>query len=77
MNRGTVRRVLPDLHTARVEFIKAEQVKGGPDLWVARLLVNGWPFDLRIQAKDELDVMKTVFALQRGEQVHGVFNVSK
>lgn len=33
------------------------------DLWTAKLIVDGWPHDVNIWAKDELDVFKQVKAM--------------
>lgn len=77
MNRGRVRKVLPVLKDARVEFVKAEPNKRVVGMWVVTVAINGWPFDLGMWAKDELDIMKNVFAMQRGEVPHNVFDISK
>lgn len=77
MNRGRRKRTLPDLTKAKVEFVEARQTTRDSGKWVVCLNINGWPYDLAMWGKDELDVMKQVFALQRGEQPENVFDQSK
>jgi hypothetical protein len=77
MNRGRRRNTLPDLVGASVEFIKAQPAKAsGTGRWLVTLNVNGWPHDITMWAKDELDVMKQVFELQRGVVFNDMFDVS-
>jgi hypothetical protein len=76
-NRGRRRKTLPDLTSSRVEFVEAKQQKHNPERWVVVLNINGWPHDIAVWAKDELDVMKQVFAWQRGEQPLHAFDQSK
>lgn len=75
MNRGRTRRTLPDLTNAKVEFVECR--KRSEMKWVATLYINGWPHDIGFWAKDELDVMKQVFAMQRGEQPDNAFDRSQ
>jgi hypothetical protein len=76
MNRGRQRKVLPDLTDKRVEFVSCTPTKD-PHRWIATLNVNGWPHDIRMWAKDELDVMKKVLEMRRGEHVVNAFDISK
>lgn len=79
MNRGRRRRTLPDLTNATVEFVAVMQPNKDrdPTTWVATFRINGWPHNIHFWAKDELDVMKQVYALQRGEKPENVFDVSR
>jgi len=78
MNRGRQRKVLPDLKdkSKHVEFASCAPTKD-PHVWVATVKINGWPHDIRMWAKDELDVMKKALEMQRGKQPANAFDVSK
>jgi hypothetical protein len=75
MNRGRRKKTLPPMQGAKIEFVKAR--KQSEMKWIATLNVNGWPHDIGMWAKDELDIMKQVFEMQRGGTVKGAFDVSK
>lgn len=78
MNRGRRRRTLPDLtNGASVEFVRAKQSPRSPMRWAVTINVNGWPHDLAMWAKDELDVMKQVMEMQRGIQPDTAFDDSR
>lgn len=77
MNRGRRRKTLPDLTTATVEFVRAAQNRRDPMKWIVTLTINGWPHDLDMWAKDELDVMKQVFEMQRGNPPENAFDISR
>lgn len=79
MNRGRRRKTLPDFRDSKVEFVKATQVKQSydPTKWVVTVNVNGWPHDIGMWAKDELDIMKQVFEWQRGNPPQNAFEVSR
>jgi hypothetical protein len=78
MNRGRRRRTLPDLKDSRVEFVSCRRTnKMDPMKWTVTLKVNGWPHDIGMWAKDELDVMKQVFEMQRGREVVSAFDISR
>jgi hypothetical protein len=76
MNRGRRLRMTPDLVGASVEFVTAQPTKASAGRWIVTLNVNGWPHDITMWAKDELDVMKQVFEMQRGNVPVNVFDVS-
>lgn len=75
MNRGRRRKAIPGLQNANVEFVKAEPEPSGK--WRVTINVNGWPYSLRMDAKDELDAMRIVYAMQRGEISHFVSDISQ
>jgi hypothetical protein len=76
MNRGRRLKTLPDLVSSSVEFVTAQPAKASAGRWIVTLNVNGWPHDITMWAKDELDIMKQVFELQRGTPPVDVFDVS-
>lgn len=76
-NRGRRRKTLPDLTEAKVEFVSTKQHSQYPTRWVVCLSVNGWPHDVGVFAKDELDVMKQVFEMQRGKIPPNAFDISR
>lgn len=77
-NKGRRRKTLPDLVGKKVELVEIfQRNKNDPERWFATLKVNGWPHDIGFWAKDELDVMKQVYELQRGERPENAFDVSK
>ena len=76
MNRGRRVRTLPTLKGKRVELMECKPTKN-PNKWVATLRVNGWPHDIHMWAKDELDVMKQVFAMQRGDTPDNAFFIAE
>ena len=78
MNRGRRRKTRPALKDKRVEFVSCRAFKD-KDLmqWVVTLNIDGWPHDIRMWAKDELDVMKQVFEMQRGNTPDNAFDISK
>lgn len=76
MNRGRRRRTLPNFVGASVEFVKAQRSSARQDRWIVTLNVNGWPHDIGMWAKDELDIMKQVFEFQRGDTPENVFDLS-
>lgn len=77
MNRGRRRKTLPDLAGAQtVEFVEARKAKMN-NTWNVTLKINGWPHTIRMWAEDELDVMKQVFAIQRGEKNTTAFDASR
>jgi hypothetical protein len=75
-NRGRRRKTLPPFRDAKVEFISAVQSKRDLMKWVVTLKVNGWPHDVGMWAKDELDIMKQVYEMQRGTPVTSAFDIS-
>lgn len=77
MNRGRRRKTLPDLANAHtVEFVAAHKTGRGTS-WFVTLNINGWPHTIQMWGQDELDIMKQVFAMQRGEQPENVFDISR
>jgi hypothetical protein len=76
MNRGRRHGALPNLVGASVELVTAQPSKASEGRWIVTLNVNGWPHDITMWAKDELDIMKQVFEFQRGETPKSVFDVS-
>ena len=76
MNRGRVRKTRPSLVGKKVEFVECKPTKN-PMKWVVTLYIDGWPHDVGMWAKDELDVMKQVFEMQRGESPVNAFDISK
>lgn len=76
MNRGRRRNALPNFVGASVEFVKAQPSKASDGRWIVTLNVNGWPHDIGMWAKDELDIMKQVFEFQRGDTPENVFDLS-
>lgn len=77
MNRGRRRgNTLPDFKQSKVEFVKCEQWKRDTMKWTVTLKVNGWPHDIGMWAKDELDVMKQVYEMQRGGRPANAFDLS-
>lgn len=76
MNRGRRRKTLPDFKNAKVEFHEARQSKHDPMKWVVTFYINGWPHDIGMWAKDELDVMKQAYEWQRGQHPDNAFDVS-
>ena len=76
MNRGRRRKTRPALKDKRVEFVSCQATKD-PMKWVVSLKVNGWPHDIGMWAKDELDVMKQVFEMQRGNIPDNAFDISQ
>jgi len=78
MNRGRKRRTLPDLtNGVQVEFVKALQSPRSPMRWAVTLMINGWPHDLAMWGKDELDIMKQVMEMQRGIEPETAFDNSR
>jgi len=77
MNRGRRRFVPPSFVGASVEFVTAQPSTASDNRWIVTLNVNGWPHDITMWAKDELDIMKQVFEFQRGETPENVFDVSE
>jgi len=78
MNRGRRRRTLPDLTgNTKVEFVSARQSPRNSLRWAVTINVNGWPHDIAMWAKDELDVMKQVMEMQRGIQPDTAFDDSR
>ena len=75
MNRGRKRRTLPDLTGASVEFVECKQRSRMK--WIVTIKVNGWPHDIGMWAKDELDVMKQVFEMKRGRIPENAFDRSQ
>lgn len=76
-NRGRRRKTLPDLTKAKVEFLSTMQSTKNPLRWMVTLKVNGWPYDIGVFAKDELDVMKQVLEMQRGRIPADAFDISR
>jgi len=76
-NRGRRKKTLPDLTKAKVEFVSTKQHPLYPNRWMVTLYVNGWPHDIGVFAKDELDVMKQVLEMQRGRIPSDAFDISK
>jgi hypothetical protein len=56
----------PSLTGKKVELASMKQTPRDPMVWVVTLWINGWPHDIKMWAKDELDVFKQVKELQRG-----------
>lgn len=77
MNRGRRRKTRPALIDKRVEFVECKQSTRDPNKWTVTVNVNGWPHDIGMWAKDELDVMKQVMEMQRGKIPDNAFDVSK
>ena len=75
MNWGRRRKTLPPMKGAKIEFVSAR--KHSDMKWIATLNINGWPHDVGMWAKDELDIMKQVFEMQRGGEVKSAFDISK
>ena len=76
MNRGRRRKTRPALKDKRVEFVSCQATKD-PMKWVVTLNIDGWPHDIGMWAKDELDVMKQVFEMQRGNIPDNAFDISQ
>jgi len=76
-NRGRRRRTLPPLVGAEVEFVEAKQNGRDMNKWVVTIKINGWPHDIGMWAKDELDVMKQIFEWRRGNPPSNVFDISR
>lgn len=68
MNRNRRRNLLPppSLLGKKVELEQMKRTPRDPLVWVVTLRINGWPHDVKMWAKDELDVFKQVKELQRG-----------
>lgn len=77
MNRGRRRSTLPDFKASTVEFVSCANHPRDPMKWTVTLKVNGWPHDIGMWAKDELDVMKQVYEMQRGREVTSAFDISR
>lgn len=75
-NRGRRRKTLPNLIGATVVFQSAKQNPRDPMKWIVTIAVNGWPHDIGMWAKDELDIMKQVYEMQRGRLPDNAFDVS-
>jgi len=56
----------PVLGGKKVELAEMKQSPKDPLVWVVTLNINGWPHDIKMWAKDEIDVFKQVKELQRG-----------
>jgi len=56
----------PVLGGKKVELAEMKQSPKHPLVWVVTLNINGWPHDIKMWAKDEIDVFKQVKELQRG-----------
>lgn len=67
MNRNRRRNLTPPptLRGKKVELAEMKRTKD-PMVWIVTLWINGWPHDIKMWAKDELDVFKQVKELQRG-----------
>lgn len=76
LNRGRRRKTRPTLKGKHVEFSECKATKD-PMKWVVTLYIDGWPHDIAMWAKDELDVMKQVFEMQRGEIPDNSFDISE
>lgn len=76
MNRGRRRKTRPALTDKRVEFVECKATRD-PNKWIVMLNVNGWPHDVAMWAKDELDVMKQVMEMQRGKVPDNAFDISE
>lgn len=67
MNRSKRRNLTPPptLRDKKVELVEMKRTK---DLmvWVVTLCINGWPHDIKMWGRDELDIFKQVKELQRG-----------
>ena len=68
MNRGRRKNLLPPpvLLGKKIELEEIKQSPRDPLVWVVTLRINGWPHDVKLWAKDELDIFKQVKELQRG-----------
>ena len=68
MNRNRRRNLTPPptLRGKQVEFAEMRRTPKDPMVWIVTLWINGWPHDIKMWAKDELDVFKQVKELQRG-----------
>lgn len=76
-NKGRRRKTLPSLTDSTVEFVKAVQNPHDSMKWIVTLMVNGWPHDIGMWAKDELDIMKQVYEWKRGNPPTMAFDVSR
>jgi len=56
----------PSLTGKNIELIEMKRSLRDPLVWVVTLNLNGWPHDIKMWAKDELDIFKQVKELQRG-----------
>lgn len=67
MNRSRRRNLTPPptLRGKKVELAEMKRTKD-PMVWIVTLYINGWPHDIKMWAKDEIDVFKQVKELQRG-----------
>ena len=67
MNRNRRRNLTPPptLRGKKVELAEMKRTKD-PMVWIVTLWINGWPHDIKMWAKDEIDVFKQVKELQRG-----------
>lgn len=67
MNRNRRRNLTPppSLRGKKVELAEMKRTKD-PMVWIVTLWINGWPHDIKMWAKDEIDVFKQVKELQRG-----------
>jgi hypothetical protein len=68
MNRSRRDRFLPPpaLRGKKIELEEMHRSEKDPLVWIVTLKINGWPHDIRLWAKDEIDVIKQVKTLQRG-----------
>jgi hypothetical protein len=68
MNRNRRRNLTPPptLRGKKIELDVMKRSPKDPMVWVVTLWINGWPHDIKMWAKDELDVFKQVKELQRG-----------
>jgi hypothetical protein len=68
MNRNRRRNLTPppSLRGKKVELDVMKRSPKDPMVWVVTLYINGWPHDVKMWAKDELDVFKQIKELQRG-----------
>jgi hypothetical protein len=68
MNRNRRRNLTPppSLRGKKVELDVMKRSPKDPMVWVVTLWINGWPHDVKMWAKDELDVFKQIKELQRG-----------
>ncbi len=67
MNRNRRRNLTPppSLRGKKVELAEMKRTKD-PMVWIVTLWINGWPHDIKMWAKDEIDIFKQVKELQRG-----------
>ena len=56
----------PSLRDKKVELSEMQRSPKDPLVWIVTLKINGWPHDIRLWAKDEIDVIKQVKEQQRG-----------